>query len=81
MKLCFRHAKKLQCFFEGTELRKSEVPLVPTPSAVGLVTYFYKGKTRRTNLLALLHGGIYVCLAVNWRLSHQGSPITNRINP
>lgn len=29
------------------------------------------------NLLPLLHSGVYACLTVNWRLSHQRSPITN----
>lgn len=67
--------------FEVIELSRSDVSLIPTHSAVGLVTYFYEGKKQHTNVLPLLHSGIYACLTVNWRLSHQGSHITNRTNP
>jgi len=68
-------------FFEVIQLSQSDACLVPTSSAVGLVTYFSEGKTQHINLLPLLHSGIYACLTVNWRLSHQGSHIIHRTNP
>lgn len=79
-RLNFRHVKKLQMLSEwlGQADQRSLLYLSLCSRTWILLSW---RKKQHINLLLLLHSGIYAfhSLTDNWRLSHQGPHITNRI--